>query len=89
MEKIGRLFLQTAALGLERNRIEDPGLSQAEWRELMQLSADQAMLPIVFEAVYSVMPEELEKKYRSVALSCISKQVRNTETFLEIYRRLA
>lgn len=89
MEKIGRLFLQTAALGLERNRIEDPGLSQAEWRELMQLSADQAMLPIVFEAVYSVMPEELEKEYRSVALSWISKQVRNTESFLEIYRRLA
>lgn len=88
MEKIGRLFLQAAVLGLERNRIDDPGLSEDEWREFMQLSADQAMLPIVFEAVYSVMPEELEKEYRAVTLSWISKQVRNTESFLEIYRKL-
>lgn len=88
MEKIGRLFLQAVALGLERNKIEDPDLSQDEWRELMQLSADQAMLPIVFEAVYSVMPEELEKEYRAVTLSWISKQVRNTEIFLETYRKL-
>lgn len=88
MEKIGRLFLQAAALGLERNRIDDPGLSEHEWREFMQLSAEQAMLPIVFEAVYSVMPEELEKEYRAVTLSWISKQVRNTESFLEIYTKL-
>ena len=88
MEKIGRIFLQAAAYGLERNMIENPELSKDEWRELMQLSADQAMLPIVFEAVYSVMPEDLEKEYRAVTLSWISKQVRNTESFLEIYRRL-
>ena len=88
MEKVGRLFLQSATLGLDRNRIEDPGLSQDEWRELMQLSAEQAMLPIVFEAVYSVMPAELEKEYRAAALSWICKQVRNTEAFLEIYRKL-
>lgn len=88
MEKIGRLFLQAAALGLERNMIEDPELSQEEWRELMRLSADQAMLPIVFEAVYSFMPEKLEKEYRAVTLSWISKQVRSTESFLEIYRKL-
>ena len=86
MDKIGRIFLQAAALGLDRNRIEDPGLSQDEWRELMQLSADQAMLPIVFEAVYSVIPEELEKEYRAVALAWICKQVRKTESFLESYR---
>ncbi len=88
MDKIGRIFLQAAALGLDRNRIEDPGLSQDEWRELMQLSADQAMLPIVFEAVYSVIPEELEKEYRAVALAWICKQVRKTESFLESYRKL-
>ena len=88
MKKIGRLFLQAAALGLDRNRIEDPGLSQDEWRELMQLSADEAMLPIVFEAVYSVIPEELEKEYRAVALAWICKQVRKTESFLESYRKL-
>ena len=88
MDKIGRLFLQAAALGLERNRIDDPGLTQDEWREFMQLSAEQAMLPIVFEAVYSVMPEELEKEFRAVTLSWISEQVRKTESFLEIYRKL-
>ena len=88
MEKIGKLFLQAAALGLERNRIDDPRLTQDEWREFMRLSAEQAMLPIVFEAVYSVMPEELEEEYRSVALSWICKQARNTEFFLEIYRKL-
>lgn len=89
MEKIGRLFLQAAALGLARGRIDDPGLSQDEWIALMKLSADQAMLPIVFEAVYTVMPEELEKEYRAVVLAWISKQVRNTESFLEMYGEMA
>lgn len=88
MEKISLLFLQAAACGLEKRKLEDPALTPDEWRRLMQLSVKQSLLPIVFEAVYSMIPVEMEAEYRAVSLSWISEQVRKTHLFLELYREL-
>ena len=88
MDKISKLFLQTVACGLERNTIEDPGLSEREWKDLMQLSIEHTLLPVVFEAVYSVMPADLEKEYRAISLAWISEQIRITEEFLKLYREM-
>ena len=89
MEKINLLFLQAVACGLEKRKLEDPALTPDEWRILMQLSVKQSLLPVVFEAVYSMIPEEMETEYRAISLNWISAQVRKTHLFLELYRELA
>ena len=89
MDKISLLFLQALACGLERRQLEDPGLSPDEWKSLMKLSAEQYLLPIVFEACYPSMPKELEKEYRTKSLAWISLQTRKTDLFLKTYRDLA
>lgn len=88
MDKISRIFLQAAAAGLEGEVMENPDLSVEEWRKLMDLSEKQMLLPVVFEAVYASMPEDLEQEYRAAALTLISSQTRNTDTFLKLYSRL-
>lgn len=88
MNKISRIFLQAVAAGLERKEIEDPGFTTEEWRKLMDLSNEHMLLPVVFEAVYGSMPEDMEKEYRAVSLTLISGQVRRSDAFLKIYRRL-
>lgn len=88
MDTISRIFLQAVAAGLERKRIEDPGLSSDEWRRLMKLSREQMLMPVVFEAVYASMPEDLEKEYRAVSLALISSQIRKTDAFLKLYQKL-
>lgn len=88
MEKVSLLFLQAVVFGLEGRKLEDPGLTPDEWRRLMQLSAEQSLLPLVFEAVYSILPEEMEKEYRAVSLNWICEQVRKTHLFLEMYCEL-
>ena len=87
-EKIDKIFLESVASGLERSRIEDPGLSSEEWRDLMRLSVEQSLLPLVFEAVYTFLPEDLERRYRAQTLAWISRQMRDTEAFLRMYRQL-
>lgn len=89
MDIISRVFLQAVAAGLEKNTIEDPGFSPEEWHMLMTLSHEQMLLPVVFEAVYTFMPEDIEKKYRAASLTLISSQVRKSDTFLKLYRKLA
>ena len=88
-DKIDCIFLQAVANGLERRRIEDPGLSTEEWKELMRRSVKQSLLPVVFEAVYPCLPEEVERDYRAASLEWISRQVRRTEDFLQLYRQLS
>lgn len=88
MNKISRIFLQAAAAGIAGEKIENPNLSSEEWRELMDLSEKQMLLPVVFEAVYEAMPGELEQEYRTVSLTLISSQTRNTDAFLKLYTRL-
>lgn len=89
MDTIGRIFLQAVAAGLERKTIEDPEFSADEWRRLMDLSQEQMLMPVVFEAVYTFMPADLEKEYRAVSLTLIGSQIRRTDAFLKIYQRLA
>lgn len=88
MDIISRVFLQAVAAGLAKKQIEDPGLSPEEWRRLMDLSHEQLLMPVVFEAVYDSMPEALEQEYRAVSLALISSQIRKTDRFLKLYKRL-
>ena len=88
MDKISRIFIQAAAAGVTGKEIENPDLSTEEWRELMDLSEKQMLLPVVFEAVYASMPRELEQEYRIVSLTLISSQTRNTDMFLRLCTRL-
>lgn len=68
--------------------MEDPGLSGEEWERVMGQSVSQSLLPLVFEAVYPFLPEELEQKYRAASLSWIMKQVQASDEFLRTYRAL-
>ena len=88
MDKISRIFIQAVAAGLSGEAMECPELSHGEWRELMDLSEKQTLLPVVFESVYAFMPEDLEQEFRTVSLTLISSQMRNTDTFLKLCARL-
>ncbi len=83
------VLLRAVAAGLEGRTMEDPGLSPAGWQTVMEMSVEQSLLPLVFEAVYRFLPEETEAAYRSASLAWISRQVQDTEAFLSMYRGLA
>lgn len=87
IDKIGQVFLKAVSAGLQRKIIEDPLLSTEEWHSLMDLSAKHALLPLVFESVYPLLPEELEHAYRIVSISLISSQARRTDLFLRLYQK--
>lgn len=87
-KEIEIVFLKAVAAGLQQKPIENPNLSPEEWRMLLKFSADQALLPLVFESVYPLLPEEIECEYRSVAVKWIADQVRATDAFLQLYSKL-
>ncbi len=87
-KEIETVFLKAVAAGLQRKPIEDPGLSPEKWQMLLKFSVDQALLPVVFEAVYPLLPGELEREYRNVSVKWIANQVRATDSFLRLYRNL-
>lgn len=86
--KLAEIFLKAVAAGLGRHEAETVVLSPEEWEELMDLSIEQSLLPLVFEAVYRSMPVDLEQKYRGISLAWIYKQMRDTRIFLDVYRHL-
>lgn len=88
-KKLEEFFLKAVASGLERRTAEAPSMSREDWEKLMELSVEQNLLPVVFEAVYPSMPDDLEQKYRAVSLAWISRQMRGTRTFLNVYSRLS
>ena len=88
MEKEDLLFLQAVSCGLKAQVMEDPGLTEEEWEKILQQSVSHSLLPLVFEAVYPYLPEDMENKYRSYTLSWIMKQVRASDEFLKTYQAL-
>lgn len=64
-DHIETVFMNAVLAGMERRPIEDPKFSTEEWRILLNLSVEQALLPIIFESVYPLLPEELEPEYRA------------------------
>lgn len=88
MGNVETVFLQAVRDGLQRCVIENPGLSQDEWKALLNISLEQSLLPVVFEAVYAFLPEDLEREYRIYAIEYIRKQMRSTRKFLEVYKKL-
>jgi len=85
---IESVFLKAVAAGLQRKLIEDPCLSPEEWQMLLRISVEQALLPVVFEAVYPLLPDKIEREYRAVAVKWIADQVRGTDAFLRLYSNL-
>lgn len=85
-DKLGLIFLKAVSAGLKRKIIEDPLLTEQEWRALMDLSSKHALLPVVFESVYPLLPVELEHEYRIATISLISNQARKTDLFLRVYQ---
>ena len=88
MEKTEEVFLKALSCGMKGRCPEDPDLTKQEWEEVMEISQQQSLLPLVFEAVYSFLPEDLEEKYRSRTLSWVMAQVRSSDAFLKTYRAL-
>lgn len=86
---LAEFFLNAVAAGLEGKTIETADFSMEDWEMLMGLSIEQSLLPVVFDAVYLSMPPVLEEKYRKVSLAWISRQLRDTQQFLEMYSRLS
>ena len=87
-DHIETVFMNAVLAGMERRPIEDPKFSTEEWRILLNLSVEQALLPIIFESVYPLLPEELEPEYRAQSVEWITKQVQRTDLFLRVYRGL-
>lgn len=87
-EKIKICFLKAVSAGLHRKTIDNPSFTAEEWRSLFDLSAEQTLLPVVFESVYTLLPKDLEIEYRRVSVKLISDQVQRTNQFLRVYREL-
>lgn len=85
---IGNVLLKALSAGLQRKFIEDPLLSTEEWRSLLVLASQQTILPLVFEAVYPLLPDSLEHEYRTASIKWITEQVQRTDFFLRIYNEL-
>ena len=83
------LFLKAVAAGLQRQKIKDPLLSFDEWQSLLELSSQQALLPVVFESVYQLLPAALEHEYRKATVKLITDQVQRADLFLRVYRELS
>jgi len=87
-DHIATVFMHAVSAGIGRNTIDDPEFSIDEWQILLDLSVEQGLLPIVFEAVYSLVPKELEPLYRESSIKFIANQAQRTDVFLRIYREL-
>lgn len=88
MKKTDLIFLKAVSNGLDRQIMENPGLTEKEWEEILNLSVGQSLMPLVFEAVYPFLSETLEKRYRSAAITWIMKQAQATDEFLRTCRSL-
>ena len=82
------VFMQAVTAGLQRKIIDNPEFTYEKWKSLMQLSVKQSLLPVVFEAVYPLLPEDLEREYRTATVAWITDQVQRTNAFLLLYREL-
>lgn len=89
MDRTGRILIKALASSLEGRLLEDPGLSEKEWEEVMSLAALQSVLPLVFESVWPLLPEQLEKRCRAEVLTLVTGQVRAFEEFAGVYRALS
>lgn len=87
-DHIATVFMNAVSAGIGRNTIDDPEFSIDEWQALLDLSVEQGLLPIVFEAVYPLLPKELEPLCRANSIKLIADQVQRTDVFLRVYREL-
>lgn len=85
---IGAIFLKAVSSGLQKKIIDDPNLSEGQWKALLTLAREQALLPIVYEAVYSLLPQSLSQEYQLISVKCVTEQVQKTDSFLRLYREL-
>ena len=88
MEKTDELFLQAVSYGLKAQIMKDPRATEEEWEKILLQSVSQSLLPLVFEAVYPFLPEEMERRYRSIAINWITRQVKASDEFVETYKAL-
>lgn len=88
MEKTETVFLQAVSYGLKAQVMENPNLTEEEWKKILRQSVLHSVLPLVFEAVYPYLTKELEIRYRSYTLSWIMNQVRASDEFISTYKKL-
>lgn len=94
INKISNLFLESVKAALAHQTVDRKvSLEESEWTELFQLAAKQSVLPLVYQSVCG--SESFQTSGRSF-VSILKKnvfqevvlQVRKTEEFLSLYKKL-
>ena len=68
---------------------DDPNLTEEDWEALLRLSAEQEVLPLVYEAVcrcpsFKVLESAIRQDYQNRALQIATRQIAQTNEFLTL-----
>lgn len=80
------VHMESAAPSLE-------GMHAGDWREVLLLAQEHAVLPMVYEVVgkekaFQTVPEEIRKEYKKLVAGMVVRQVRATGLFLQLYQEI-
>lgn len=91
MEPIYHLFLQAVKAALENRQVQwGDDVTPDDLRNLLELSLQHHVLPLVFEAVYAcpaakALEPDVYAHYRGICVQSIMTQAVKTEDFLNLY----
>ena len=94
MDKYKEVFLKAVSFAVKGEQMtDDPCLSEAEWIALLNLAAEQEILPLTFEAVmscrsFSSVNGEIRRKFKDAAVTLSIRQVMQTNEFLTLLMHL-
>ena len=63
-------------------------LSDAEWQELIDKSAQQKVIPMVYEALGDNMPEDIKRSCKAATMYNVAAQLKRNSEFLSAYKDL-
>jgi hypothetical protein len=90
MTRPDAVMLEAVSAALRRAPIAaDPNLGEADWAALLQLAAQQEILPLVYEAVYrcpsfKALEKNVREKHQKRALQAAIRQIVQTNEFLTL-----
>lgn len=94
MERVHLLFLEAMRASLEKRQVSwGDEVSQEELAQVMDMSREHHVLPMIFEAVYSCpaaagLDEAIFRRMRKSTVQSVMLQSVKTQEFLELYRYL-